>query len=281
MIPCYGRPDDLRRTLRETRRQTYCSFETVIIDDGTPDDTVAMAAREFPECRYVRLAANVGLIGARNQGAAQCRGEYIVNLDDDSWLVEPDALTQIVTFLDKNTHVAVAALNVRQPASGLAWPLDKMPFPSGNYSGGGNVQRRAVTLKIGGYIAEFVRQGEELEHTMRIIDAGYAIMALPGIEVFHNESAVNRNIRRIRTFEAVNLLRREALRAPAVLLPLGVTLFFKFIVVHYRGIDWSLMARLLFSAPSSMATLIRKYRKPVQVASYLKCLRLRRATAGG
>lgn len=279
LIPCFGRPDDLRRTLEETRRQTFPDRETVVIDDGTPNPSIAEAARAFPECRYVRLERNQGLIGARNSGAGHCRGEYIVNLDDDSWLAASDAIERIVAFMDANPAVAVAALNVRQPRSGLNWPGTCPPFAAGTYVGCGNVQRRSVIEQVGGYIAEFVRQGEEIEHALRVIDAGYSIMALPEIEVVHNESPVHRNVLRIRTFDALNTLRREVLRAPIVLMPLGIGLFLRFLLVNRKDIDWRLLFNELTRGPHALPAMARKYRRPISAPAYLRCLQLRRSAA--
>ncbi|MDE2410901.1 MAG: glycosyltransferase, partial [Sphingomonadales bacterium] len=221
LIPCYDRPDDLTNTLQHCLRQTGCSHEIVIIDDGTPNDAVAAVAAAFPQCRYVRLDANVGLIKARNIGMTRCKGEYVVNLDDDSWLVDPRALDRIVAFMDRSPDVAVLALNVDQPASGLLWNPSAQPVPVGNYTGCGNVQRKALIAEVGGFIAEFIRQGEELEQSMRIIAANYKVVAMPSIQVIHNESTVNRDVRKICSMEAVNILRREAILAPAPLIPFG------------------------------------------------------------
>lgn len=279
LIPCYGRPDDLRRTLEETRRQTFADRETVVIDDGSPDQMVADAVRDFPECRYVRLERNQGLIGARNSGAEHCRGDYIINLDDDSWLVQDDAIEQIVAFMDENPEVAIAALNVRQAWTGMCWASSRAPFAAGTYVGCGNVQRRRVIQQVGGYIAEFVRQGEELEHSLRVIDAGYTVMALPGVEVVHNESPLHRNVLRIRTFEALNILRREVLRAPVVLMPLGIGLFLKFLLVNRKGIDWRLLYDELAHGPNALPAMARKYRRPISASVYLRCLQLRRTAA--
>ena len=274
LIPAYLRPDDLKVCLTHTLKQNYADVEIIVIDDGTPGDSIRQAVQAFPIVRYVRAPENLGLIGARNLGAKYCEGELILNLDDDSWLQDEDGLAQIVAFMESHPQVGVAALNVELAQIGFCWPVDSPSRPLRCYVGCGNVYRRDVIAQVGDYVEEFRRQGEELERSLRIMDAGYSITSTPWIKIFHAVSPINRNPGKHLAFEAVNYMRRELLRAPTILLPLGIFRALRFAIRHRRAMDFSVYREELLGQRAPIMGLLRKYRKPVRIPTYLTWLRL-------
>lgn len=89
VIPCFNQGRFLREALESVRTQTVRPREVVVVDDGSTDDTPAVA-QAFPGIVYVRQA-NRGLADARNRGIEAAGGEYLVFLDADDRL-RPDAL---------------------------------------------------------------------------------------------------------------------------------------------------------------------------------------------
>lgn len=91
VIPCYNNAPVLARCLRALQRQTIpCqTFEVIIVDDGSTDDTQDAVARlGLPDSfKYVRQD-NSGAAAARNRGARLARQDVLVFLDSD---VIPDA----------------------------------------------------------------------------------------------------------------------------------------------------------------------------------------------
>jgi glycosyltransferase involved in cell wall biosynthesis len=89
VIPSYNHGHFLGEAIASVLAQDYPRIEVVVVNDGSSDDTAAVAAR-VPEIRYVEQP-NRGLAAARNAGLAVCAGEMVVFLDADDRLL-PGAL---------------------------------------------------------------------------------------------------------------------------------------------------------------------------------------------
>ncbi|MBE6963738.1 MAG: glycosyltransferase family 2 protein [Ruminococcaceae bacterium] len=97
LIPAYNSAAFLGQALDSVFAQTYRDFEVIVVDDGSEDDTAAVAAAR-PEVRYIRKEHS-GISATRNLAIAQARGEVIAFLDaDDLWT--PDKLEKQVAYLD-------------------------------------------------------------------------------------------------------------------------------------------------------------------------------------
>jgi glycosyltransferase involved in cell wall biosynthesis len=89
IIPCYNQAAFLGAAIESVLSQTCRHFEIIVINDGSTDDTAAVAAR-YAEVRYFHQP-NQGRSSARNFGVRMCRGNYLVFLDADDALT-PNAL---------------------------------------------------------------------------------------------------------------------------------------------------------------------------------------------
>ncbi|MEI6948694.1 glycosyltransferase [Paraflavisolibacter sp. H34] len=90
IIPCYNNGQFLARALESVREQDHAPVEVIVVDDGSTDDTNAVAAR-YPEVIYL-YQRNQGVSAARNTGIDHCTGAYVLFLDADDWLL-PGALS--------------------------------------------------------------------------------------------------------------------------------------------------------------------------------------------
>jgi glycosyltransferase involved in cell wall biosynthesis/peptidoglycan/xylan/chitin deacetylase (PgdA/CDA1 family) len=91
VIPCYRQARFLQDAIESALAQTYPRLEVLIIDDGSPDNVAAVAAR-YPGVRCLRQR-NGGLGAARNAGLRACGGEFVIFLDSDDRLLPHAART--------------------------------------------------------------------------------------------------------------------------------------------------------------------------------------------
>jgi glycosyltransferase involved in cell wall biosynthesis len=89
VIPCFNQGAYLREALESVFSQTLPPHEVIVVDDGSTDDTAAVAA-SFSNVTYLRQE-NRGLSAARNRGMAAASCGYITFLDADDLLL-PRAL---------------------------------------------------------------------------------------------------------------------------------------------------------------------------------------------
>lgn len=108
VIPAYNVAGYLPVALDSLLAQNLNRFEALIVDDGSTDDTAAVARSYGERDRRIRLLQkpNGGLSSARNHGMAAARADYIALLDaDDAY--HPDKLKNHVQKLDQAPDVAV------------------------------------------------------------------------------------------------------------------------------------------------------------------------------
>ena len=86
VLPTYNRAWTVKAALDSILAQDYANLETIVVDDGSSDDTPALLSAYEGRVRIIRQA-NRGVSAARNAGIRAASGELIALLDsDDLWL---------------------------------------------------------------------------------------------------------------------------------------------------------------------------------------------------
>jgi len=91
IIPTRNRSKLLEASLRSVLWQRNVDLETIVVDDGSTDDTPSVLRSLGDRIRVVRHDRSQGVSAARNRGIAEARGEWVAFLDDDD-LWAPDKL---------------------------------------------------------------------------------------------------------------------------------------------------------------------------------------------
>ncbi|TAE29025.1 MAG: glycosyltransferase family 2 protein [Cytophagales bacterium] len=94
---------DCLRTLHEFTKGV--TFEVLVIDNDSGDDSEAQILRAFPDVRWMQMGYNAGFSRASNRGIENARGRYVILLNSDTLLVS-DVLTQLVGVMDARPEVA-------------------------------------------------------------------------------------------------------------------------------------------------------------------------------
>lgn len=115
IIPVYNAQQTLDQCVRSVLNQSFTDFELVLVDDGSRDESPRMCDEYAVSDRRVVVVhqENKGLACARNAGLSKARGEYIVHLDCDDYLVD-GGLEKIVTRVRQQPTAQILVWNILQ-----------------------------------------------------------------------------------------------------------------------------------------------------------------------
>ena len=120
VIPTYNRGYVLRDAIESALTQTApdVDVEVIVADDGSTDDTAALAGEYGDRIVYL-FQPNTGAAAARNLGVMAARGDYIAFLDsDDVWL--PGKLKAETALFEQSPEAGVIASDAE------AWSEDRL-----------------------------------------------------------------------------------------------------------------------------------------------------------
>lgn len=88
IVPVYNGGNTLKQCIRSIVGQTYTDFELIIVNDGSADESLAIAEQYAKEDARVRVLTqeNKGVSAARNYGIQEARGTWITFVDADDYL---------------------------------------------------------------------------------------------------------------------------------------------------------------------------------------------------
>ena len=191
VVPVFNEAAVIQNALRSLLTLDYPSYDIIVVDDGSTDDTRLLASRlEGQHGRVtVRVVtkANGGKASALNAGIALARTPFVVCMDGDSRLA-PDALRHAMRHFSDPRIAAVAGnvkvvnrnniwtrlqaleyiegLNMPRRAQGFLRVVNIVPGPIG-------VFRRDVLREVGGYETDTF--AEDADVTLKIVTAGWHI----------------------------------------------------------------------------------------------------------
>lgn len=101
VIPSYNRAALIGKTIESVQGQTFTSYEVIIVDDGSTDNTTEVVQPYLSDKITYHKKENAERAVARNFGTKRANGQYINWLDSDD-LMLPNHLQVIYDFLQSN-----------------------------------------------------------------------------------------------------------------------------------------------------------------------------------
>lgn len=101
--------------LESVYRQTQgISFEVIVVDNASSDDSVAMIKRKYPQVILYENDTNCGFAAANNQGMAIAKGRFVLLLNSDTVVLD-NAIEKTIRFADRRPDAAVIGCRVLNP----------------------------------------------------------------------------------------------------------------------------------------------------------------------
>ena len=231
--------------------------ETIVVDNGSTDGTVALVRERFPEARVIEQE-NLGMGGGNNAGMRLASARYFLLLNADACVLG-DGVDQLAHFADQHPDAAVVGPKLLNEDGSLqrsarAFPtlwrlsteylfLRKLAprsralntFYEGGFDhdetreveslqGAVLLVRREAADEVGLFDEAFFMFSEETDWTYRFRQAGWKVVFVADAEAFHVGGASHggrlyvENLRGILRFFAKHRGLREAERARRLLL---------------------------------------------------------------
>ena len=104
VIPNYNGIKYLEHCLEALEKQRGVSFEAIIVDNCSQDESARKAAEKFPQYVYLYLDQNYGFCRAVNEGIKQAEAPFVVLLNNDTE-VEQDFLKNLLDRIQQDENI--------------------------------------------------------------------------------------------------------------------------------------------------------------------------------
>jgi glycosyltransferase involved in cell wall biosynthesis len=196
VIPAYDEAHAIGDCLDSLRTQSIDDFEVIVVDDGSTDDTAAIARARG--ARVVSVAHG-GPARAKNTGASVARGDVLVFVDADHSL-GPRCLERLCAPILAGTSVGTftADIMVANPGNRWArcWTFNRGARPGHHFPRELPAQwenfravRRVDFVRVGGY--DDVGYGEDMTLAPKL---GALADVVPGAEMLHRHPDTLREV---------------------------------------------------------------------------------------
>jgi GT2 family glycosyltransferase len=203
LVISYQRPDELNGVLESLLAQARPPDEIIVIDnDPAGSGARAPLAANAKVC-YLCTGENLGVAGGRNRAASRARGDLLLFIDDDARFAHAEAVGNVLQAFRGDAEMACLAFLVRNAGTGEIMPKEypgfhperwAEPRDAGYFVGCGFAMRADAFRALGGFDENFFYDGEELEFSFRLLNAGWRIRYRPDVEVLHRVSALGRGM---------------------------------------------------------------------------------------
>jgi len=193
----------LERCLDSIRRQTlFDEIEVIVGDNASPDQSGRLAAeitRDWPHTRVLQFDTNLGYSGGHNCAAKQAGGDFLLFLNNDTWL-EPDCLEHLLQDMktagamaatplvmdyvsDRMQSVGESGFDIFGLACGpIIWSHRREIFIA---TGPALIVERNLFETLGGFDGEFFMYAEEYDLCWRVWSSGYKVILALSARAHH------------------------------------------------------------------------------------------------
>jgi hypothetical protein len=213
----------IEREIRSRSDPGRIETETIVVDNGSRDGTVAAVRERFPWASVVALPCNRGFAGGNNAGLARARGRHVCLLNNDT-VVQRDGLEACVRHLDAHPDVGAVGPQLLHPDGrrqnsihnfptlllelvprGVLESLAPRRYPSKRFAhdapldveavlGACMVVRRAVLERVGPMPEDYFFFLEETDWFYAMREAGWRVVHLPEARLVHVHGAATKRV---------------------------------------------------------------------------------------
>lgn len=266
IIPNLNGAGWLRDSIESIWAQTEPDFELIVVDNGSTDESLAIARSYCGRARYTLIenSENTGFSHAVNQGIAIAKGEYVALFNNDAF-AEPQWLAELLRTAEADKRIfAVGSLMLRyyepeladdagdyvtllgfacKRGDGLKASRYQRPCRIFSACGGAALYRKSILDEIGVFDELFFAYYEDVDLSWRANNFGYKNVYCPTARCRHICGATTGAVR-YNPFKSIQSGRNSILlpykNMPALMLvvnavPLALGYLLKVVMFRLRG----------------------------------------------
>ena len=194
-------PYDVRKGMHEATlatllRQTYRNLEILLVECGGAEEADESALEVPPGCRKLRRVS-IDMGAARNAALAAARGGYVMFVDDNTLLENPDAISIFIAVAARTgADIVTSTISFYLGSSDNRIEHSRRPFLGGDAATGAFVNsfgssnalmRREIFTRIGGFSPGSATTLDDWEIFSKAVLAGLAIETIPEPLIWYRE----------------------------------------------------------------------------------------------
>jgi GT2 family glycosyltransferase len=209
-----------RDCLQSLHNISYQNYKTILVDNGSTDNSFENLSKNFNQVDYLCLDKNFGFTGGNNQGIAYALKKYnpafFLLLNNDT-VVKSDFLNKLILpfhendnifasvpkiyFYDKKDIIWYAGGHISK-LTGIVKEYGKNQKDSkstsiqkevGFMSGCAALLSARAISEVGLLDEQFFAYSEDTDYSLRILKSGHKIIYVPEAEIYHKVSYSFRN----------------------------------------------------------------------------------------
>lgn len=206
IIPNYNGSQYLQECLNALLKQNFTNFETILVDNGSTDDSKDLIRRDYSWVKLIELSDNFGFCRAVNEGIYASQAPYVILLNNDT-RVEAGFVGMLLTAIKKHRKrfsCQAKMVQYHHPEimddggdyyNALGWafargkgkPAEKYDREKRIFSscGGAAIYRKSVFQEIGYFDEEHFAYLEDMDVGYRARIFGYRNTYVPRAVVHH------------------------------------------------------------------------------------------------
>jgi GT2 family glycosyltransferase len=202
----YNGGEDVIECLESVRNIDYPSYEIIVVDNASTDNSVESIRKKFPEVKIIQNETNLGFAEGNNVGIREANSHYVMLLNDDA-VVGKNILKDLTAAIEERKNIGMAGptiLYYNDPdriwfaggrvnlfgylsnwGKGLARGSCSSARLVDFLSGCSVLIKKEVIDKIGLLDAEYFLYFEDVDFCFRAKKAGYECLYVPSPTVWH------------------------------------------------------------------------------------------------
>jgi glycosyltransferase involved in cell wall biosynthesis len=192
---CLNAASTLERTLSSVQEQTYRNVEHIVIDGESTDGSVDILRRHDHSIAVWTSEPDRGISHAMNKGAGAASGDYLIFINADDRLSDPDALERAVEFIERRPGYDFYAFCIHFGAEHgyrrrCSRPFDlRMRFKTGILHQGVLISTPAHH-RLRGFDPNY-SYALDYDYFLRAYLAGMRLRIVPGVIAFMSEGGLS------------------------------------------------------------------------------------------